>query len=112
MKYFYLILLLIFSFNIEAAYKINQTYASCNPIPDIRQDLYLKTFLTSAEAIESINQANWSSSKCDNYGFESISQNYSSFRINYGGNRNRFDLTVSGSVGCDFNECKSIASQQ
>jgi hypothetical protein len=113
MKFLLFTLLLLTTFQSFAVVTIYSGGSNCAMVPDIRQPLIGTIYATSADAKAAIENTNWASTTCDWQPFTYLNFKSDSVAITYrnDGRTNIRSLYFRGTNGCDFNECKSIATQ-
>jgi len=112
MKYFLLFFFFAFiSFNSHAVIKLYQAGYNCNPTDS--SVFSGSSFVSSSKAIDFALALQPSSCKTSRstYGFLSTSLQGSAVRITFSGGR-YYDLAITGTAGCNFDECKSIAQDE
>ena len=111
MKLLLFILLLFTTFESFAVVTIKRGNGNCTMRPDISFDIRDTIHASKADALAYIQSQNWASTTCDYSPFSHLSYNSTSIIFNYENYRERKDVYLSGPDGCDFNECKAIATQ-
>ncbi|MBA6303200.1 hypothetical protein [Colwellia sp. MB02u-14] len=112
MKFLLFIFLLFTSFHSFAVYTITQGSSSCTMRPDLRQPLIGTTYASRQDAIDVIKSINWASTTCDYSGFSWLYFKGNTVTIKTTNSRNSTGLNFNGTSGCDFNECKTIATNE
>jgi len=115
MKYFVLIVFMFFSFETFASWRVGSIGSSCTSYPDYITPLQATPFLTKS-AIQAGIKTAATGSNCGS-GLDFMNTNNMSNKVDvwYGRNGTIYKVKtfyISGSDGCTFDDCKSIAESE
>jgi hypothetical protein len=113
MKNYYFFFLFFFASDTFAVWDFSSISDQCGFTAEFLEPLTTSKHLNAQDALALFASYDWPSISCNGYPFSSTTLSYRpEAKFVSGRNTRRFMATLSGTDGCNFNECKTIATQE